>query len=34
MRTELAFVDAESRDQRLDRPFEIEEVELAVVRGH
>ena len=27
---ELAIVDAESRDQRLERPLEIEEVELAL----
>ena len=31
--TELTFVDAESREQRLDRPLEIEEVELAAVGG-
>src|SRR5215218_8056233 len=31
--TELAFVDAKSRNQRLDHPLEIEEVEFAAVAG-
>src|SRR5215211_3565584 len=31
--TELAFVDAKSRNQCLDHPLEIEEVEFAAVAG-
>ena len=33
MRRNSTSVDSESRDQRLDRPLEIEEVELAAVGG-